>query len=79
MRAVDFNEEKKEEKLQRALSREDDGESLGGRLLSMLSGEHEVATPAVHTVEAHENYTELSNIPQSGSASSERTSNREVV
>mmetsp|Transcript_43789 Transcript_43789/g.105629 ORF Transcript_43789/g.105629 Transcript_43789/m.105629 type:complete len:531 (-) Transcript_43789:838-2430(-) len=80
MRQVDFNEEKKEEKIQLALSREEDGdEGLGGRLLSMLSGDYEDNASPRNTSEpaAHENYTELSNIPSSGSGS--QGSNRELV
>lgn len=79
MRTVDFNEEKKEEKIQRALSREEDGEGLGGRLLSMLSREYEDAASARNTEEAHENYTEMSNIQQSTSSGSKSGNNREVV
>lgn len=72
MRKVDFNEEKKEEKIQRAISRDEDGEGLGGRLLSMLS-----TSPRHASEQAHENYTELSNIPSSGSGSQE--SKHEVI
>ncbi|KAL3935588.1 MAG: hypothetical protein SGBAC_008927 [Bacillariaceae sp.] len=72
MRQVDFNEEKKEEKIQRAISRDEDGEGLGGRLLSMLS-----TSPRHTSDQAHENYTELSNIQSSGSGSQE--SKHEVI
>jgi hypothetical protein len=40
MRQVDFNEEKKEEKIQRALSRDEDGPGgIGNKILSMLSAD----------------------------------------
>ena len=79
MRTVDFNEEKKEEKIQRALSQEEDGEGLGSRLLSMLSGEQEDSAPTRNTTPTHENYTEMSSeVQQSSSGGSER-SNREIV
>ena len=39
MRQIDFNEEKKEEKINKALSREEEG-SFGGKILSMLSGDN---------------------------------------
>ena len=41
MRQIDFNEEKKEEKINKALSREEGGDySFGGQILSMLSGDN---------------------------------------
>lgn len=58
MRQVDFNEEKKEEKIQRVLSREEDGGGLGGRILSMLSGDYE-DVPANESSKSHEDYVEM--------------------
>jgi hypothetical protein len=74
MRQVDFKEEKEEEKIQRAVSRDEGGEGLGGRLLSMLSGDHEDRNTSEP---AHENYTELQNVSSSGSGS--QGSNRQLV
>jgi hypothetical protein len=58
MRQVDFNEEKKEEKIQRVLSREEDGGGLGERIVSMLSGDYE-DVPANESSKSHEDYVEM--------------------
>jgi hypothetical protein len=58
MRQVDFNEEKKEEKIQRVLSREEDNGGLGGRILSMLSGDYE-DVPTNESSKSHEDYVEM--------------------
>lgn len=80
MRQVDFNEEKNEEKIQRALSREEDGGGLGGKILSMLSGDYEDFADT-DSSKGHDDYVEMTKnestaIPEKGEP---KKSNGELV
>eukprot|EP00980_Cylindrotheca_fusiformis_P016144 scaffold4804_cov123-Cylindrotheca_fusiformis.AAC.2 len=59
MRQVDFNEEKKEEKLHRAMSMDGDNGGLGDKILSMLSGDYEDSPKKDSSRNKHGDYVEM--------------------
>lgn len=68
MRQIDFNAEKNEEKLQIAMSREENGPTIGARIMSMLSGDER------DNINSH-GYVEMKNSFDSGNSNKDTHTN----